>query len=240
MGVVPLVAAAGLALVGCSKEEVRTYSAPKEPAKTASAQAPVAAAPVTQSSMHWQTPAGWQEQPASGMRLGSFKVSKDGQQADISIIPLGGISGSELDNVNRWRGQVGLEPLDAAKLAEAGEKVLIGTTTAALYDLGGTDPQTKQPARILAAILPGEGTTWFFKMTGPDALVAQEKGAFKELLKSVHFDAAPHGEQAHPSAQSPAELKDLFYKMLGNEQLVGQQKDSFNELVPSARYPHAS
>jgi hypothetical protein len=43
------------------------------------------------------------------MRVASFRVTgKDGKQADVSVIPLPGLAGSDLDNVNRWRGQVGL------------------------------------------------------------------------------------------------------------------------------------
>ena len=128
------------------------------------------------------------------MRVGSFAATKDGKRADISIIPLAGISGSEIDNVNRWRGQVGLEPVAPGQLASLAESVTIGTTPGSLYDLGGTDPQTKQPARIVASILSAEGTTWFFKMTGPADLVAEQKPAFKEFLTSIDFQAG--GTQA--------------------------------------------
>ena len=43
---------------------------------------------------------------------------------------------------------------------------------------------------------------WFFKMTGDDALVAEQKPAFIEFLKSVSFPAAGAQAQlppAHPS-----------------------------------------
>ena len=59
-----------------------------------------------------------------------------------------------------------LAPVDQAGLATSAEKVSIGTASGSLYDMAGTDPQTKAPARILASILPAEGTTWFFKMIG--------------------------------------------------------------------------
>jgi hypothetical protein len=41
------------------------------------------------------------------------------------------------------------------------------------------------PTRILGAILPYKGETWFFKLMGPDALVAHEKPAFLEFLRTV-------------------------------------------------------
>lgn len=130
-------------------------------------------------------------------------MAKGDQSADVSIIPLGGISGSELDNVNRWRNQVGLGPIKEADLKSAAEEVVIGSTPARLYDLGGPDADGKQGMRILAAILPGEGVKWFFKMTGPDPLVTEEKPAFKELLKSVRFEAGPPDQPAAADGPMP-------------------------------------
>jgi hypothetical protein len=40
-------------------------------------------------------------------------------------------------------------------------------------------------SRILGAIVPRPGETWFFKLTGPDALVARTKPAFLDFLHSV-------------------------------------------------------
>ena len=36
--------------------------------------------------------------------------------------------------------------------------------------------------RMLGAIVPRAGETWFFKLTGPDALVAREKPALRSAL----------------------------------------------------------
>jgi hypothetical protein len=200
--------ALSLSLVACRKEEISSYSAPKETPRPAVASAPPnvpASVPI-----HWTAPAGWEEQAASGMRVGSFTVTQDGKRADVSVIPLAGVSGSELDNVNRWRGQVGLPPVSPEKLSESGEKVEIGSMPAALYDLAGTDPQTKQPMRILASILSTGGTAWFFKMSGADTMVEAQKPAFKQFLKSVQFESGQVAEQPPqlPQSASPS-MKDL-------------------------------
>lgn len=188
-----------LLLGGCHREEIRSLSVPKETSETPNNSALVSAPPGHSRAIQWKTPAGWEEQPAGGMRVGSFSVTEDGQSADVSIIPLGGNSGSELANVNRWRGQVGLPPVEEGKLGEFSEKVTIGSTPGVLYDIAGTDAQSHQPTRILAAILPAEGTKWFFKMIGPDDVVAKEKPRFKALLQSVEFGAVPAGgRQAEP------------------------------------------
>lgn len=188
-----------LALVlvaGCGKEEIRTYTVPKESAATAPAPHP-----------HWTLPSGWTEQPASGMRVGSFTVTgKDGQQADVSIIPLSGQAGSDLDNVNRWRAQVGLQPVAAGELATLTEKVSIGESEGALFQMSGTSPETSKPTRLLGAILAQGGTTWFFKMLGSDTLVAEQKPAFQQFLKSISFHAAGEHAQTAATPAPPASI----------------------------------
>jgi hypothetical protein len=185
---------ASLLLAGCHKEPISSFSEPKANSAPPSSNLAMAS-PSTPSSVQWKVPAGWEEQPASGMRVGSFSVNQDGKHADVSIIPLGRMAGGDLANVNRWRGQVGLPPIDEAKLGQAGEPVTIGNTPAKLYDIAGTDLQTKQPTRILASMLSRDGATWFFKMTGPEDLVAKEKPRFKELLQSIQFKTAEAGNQ---------------------------------------------
>ena len=43
----------------------------------------------------------------------------------MSVIPLPGLAGSDLDNVNRWRGQVGLSAVSEAELAKLVQPVEI-------------------------------------------------------------------------------------------------------------------
>jgi hypothetical protein len=118
------------------------------------------------------------------MRIGSFTVSGDAGAADISIIAFPGEAGGLLANINRWRGQLGLAPLADGDLA--------GATTAldgagglhfTVVDLSGQAGGA--PTRMLGAILSFGGQTYFFKLTGPDSLVARKKSAFLDFLKTV-------------------------------------------------------
>jgi hypothetical protein len=43
--------------------------------------------------------------------------------------------------------------------------------------------------RILGAMIPYSGATWFVKLTGPDALVAKEKTAFMTFLHTIQAPA---------------------------------------------------
>jgi hypothetical protein len=205
-----LACAAALVLIGCRNEEPRTYSAPTE-ASSATPSRVSAAAPALQ----WTTPAGWEEQPASGMRVGSFIVKRNSQEADVSIIPLGGASGGELSNVNRWRGQIGLGPVDEEELRASAEPITVGQKSGSLYEMSGTDPQTQQEAGVLGAIVPDNGTTWFFKMSGPEVLVAQQKPAFKQWLSSMRFGPA---QQVDPVAEA--------HRFIGPDDAAGFQAPS--------------
>jgi len=41
------------------------------------------------------------------------------------------------------------------------------------------------PSRLVGAMVPFGGATWFFKLLGPEAVVAPEKAAFLEFLKTI-------------------------------------------------------
>ena len=195
------IAAAGVAvvLVGCGRNEVQVYRVAKEPA-SAAAPAPAGdnlppghpdTTPSTPS-LQWKLPPGWQETPPGEMRVASFRVpAKDGKVADVSVIPLPGMAGGDLGNVNRWRGQVGLAAVTEEEIAKLAQAVSVDGQTAQLYDQGGINPGSGENTRILAALLRREGTAWFFKMTGDNEFVAQQKPAFVAFLESVKFTTAP-------------------------------------------------
>lgn len=175
--------------VGCKRDEVQVYDVPKEKEMPAMQASPAATGPAQ---IKWQTPVGWTELPAGQMRVASFSVkNKDNQEAQTSIIPLPNLAGKDLENVNRWRGQIGLEPINASILATQKLTVTIAGMDGQLYDMAGTPPDQNQATRILGAILNREGMTWFIKMTGPDALVASQKSTFIDFLKNLSFASAP-------------------------------------------------
>ncbi len=148
-----------------------------EPASTP-APAYTPAAPVAASGeLTWTAPAGWQAKDLGPMRKASYTV---GGEADFSVIAFPGEAGGDLANINRWRGQVQLPPLDAAQLAAETESVAgQGGLTFTVVDFAGGG------TRITGAILPHAGQSYFFKLTGPDAIVAAAKPEFLAFLKSV-------------------------------------------------------
>lgn len=136
-------------------------------------------------SLAWAAPDHWLAKSLGAMRRGSFTVRNARGEADCSIILLGAQGNPLLDNVNRWRGQVSLAPLDDAHLAAETTKVTSGELAFAVVDLAGKQPGGDASLRILGAILYRGDEAWFFKLTGPDEVIAAEKAAFLEFLHTV-------------------------------------------------------
>lgn len=158
------------------------------PAAAATAQAPEQ--PAADAKPKWTLPSGWQEQPAGGMRVGSFLIAEGNDKADVSVVTLGGQAGGMLANINRWRGQLSLPPVSEIELSSLTAKIPVNDDTAQIVDMAGDAQQAggaKIPSRILGAIIERGGTTWFIKMTGPDALVEKHKPDFLDFVKSIQF-----------------------------------------------------
>ena len=56
-----------------------------------------------------------------------------------------------------------------------------------IVDLANEESPADKKQRIIGAVVSASGETWFFKMTGGDALTAAEKPAFLGVLESVEF-----------------------------------------------------
>jgi hypothetical protein len=178
-------------LAACRDEKIVTYVVPKEAPSPAAAD--LANATAGAPAIHWQKPDGWQEQPLDSVRVGSFLVSgADGAKADLSVTTFPGDVGGDLANVNRWRGQLGLAPIDNDALAQTVQTIGLPAGNFSLVELsGGNTAAATKPVRMFGAWLKQPDRTWFFKLTGDDALVAAQRDAFMSFLKSVTIAAAP-------------------------------------------------
>ncbi len=103
----------------------------------------------------------------------------------MSVIPLSGEAGGDLSNINRWRGQINLEPMSEADLSAQSETIKPGGNPMRYVDFVSRDLMIhNQKKRLMAAIYrQGGNRTWFFKMTGEDATVLSAKPAFMQFLR---------------------------------------------------------
>lgn len=191
-----LVLSTALALTGCRRDEVRTYSTPKEqaPAPTvvpaaaaADADAMMRATPVTTADgpgLAWTAPAHWTDGGERSMRKATFVITgEDGATAELAVTAFPGNVGGNLANVNRWRQQLGVAPVSEAELGRLLQHIHVGAFHIDVAELTG--PGNPPAKRVLGAIVPYQGATWFFKLDGSDALVTREKDAFFSFLQTL-------------------------------------------------------
>jgi hypothetical protein len=133
----------------------------------------------------WTIPANWQEMPPSEFLVAKFLIQNGDAKADVNVSSLAGEGGGLLANVNRWRGQLGLSPVNFI-----GTSAIIGGDNIQIVDFTGTDSKTGKPARLVGAIVPQNGQTWFYKLMGDGQIVAQQKDAFIKFIQSANYSNA--------------------------------------------------
>lgn len=141
------------------------------------------ARPAERSPVEYQAPPNWHEEPdPKGIRPIYFRVGSGESAAEAAIMMAGG---DTLANVNRWRGQVGLTPIDAQGLQKEGRAVTIDGRPSLAFDLAGPEGNRRQ--RLLAAIVPAGDGSWFVTLRGPYAVVTDNRDSFDVFLKSIRF-----------------------------------------------------
>jgi hypothetical protein len=123
----------------------------------------------------WQPPEQWKTDPNASQILSAAFFADDG--ARITLIALGGQGGGLLDNINRWRGQVGIPAV--ASLEDQAVKEL--GNGAVIVDLVSEDGSN----RIVSGIVPSGAQTLFFKLTGSSSQVDAEMERFEEFVNQV-------------------------------------------------------
>ena len=107
-----------------------------------------------------------------------FQVAEGTQKVEISVSPA---MGNLLANINRWRGQVKLPPIDETQLAkDVADATIDGKPGKATRIVGPGET-------IQGAMVDVGGSTWFFKLKGDNALADREQKRFDAFVKSVKF-----------------------------------------------------
>lgn len=172
-----------------AEDQIQTYTVPKEHPPVAPAMPVTPDIPVNASPIQWTTPEGWQELPSTSIRIASFAIAGKTGQAQVAVTSFPGEVGTELDNVNRWRRELKLPPVEESAISS--QPVTVDSNDGKLFDLTGATQQT------VVAMVSRNGATWFFKLRGDTATVDAAKPAFAEFLQSIRFAA---GGDVSPSA----------------------------------------
>ncbi|MFL2825746.1 MAG: hypothetical protein ACJZ8T_01590 [Coraliomargaritaceae bacterium] len=187
----------GLVLLSaCEQQAAESYTIPKEKstvATTSQSEEPkMQVLPGMQSfadsasGISYQTPDSWTEFPPSSIRKANFKIDNASGTAEVSVTVFPGDVGGTLANINRWRQQISLSPIDQASLKENISPIIISNHQGYFTKLEGNTES------ILGGILPFHGSTWFIKMQGDILVVEEEVDTFKSFLSSIRIEDNHH------------------------------------------------
>lgn len=129
----------------------------------------------------FDAPAEWTRMAPKPFTIAVFEAGEEGKQGKKVTISLSRAGGSTLDNVNRWRGQLGLGPLTADEVAKELQKFPIDDRTGELIELK-TDGRT-----MLGLMLKDGDQTVFVKLDGDPELAVRERIRFEQFAKSLQF-----------------------------------------------------
>ena len=161
------------------------FTAGGDAAETATATATTAPA-ADSGSPKWSVPSNWVETAPGAMLFKSFSITGDaGAGAAVTVSFFPGEVGGTLANINRWRGQMGLSPLEDDRLEGIAEPLETAGGKGTLVDIDGTGGKAGE--RLVAVIVPHGDNTWFYKLLGDKALVAKEKDSFVNFVKNVQY-----------------------------------------------------
>jgi hypothetical protein len=166
-------------------QQAQTQLPPGHPDVTGMAtQSTPSAGEAPSSQPNWKVPAGWQPVPAGQFLIAKFKITGGtGATADMNVSSSAGDGGGLAANVNRWRGQIGLPPVDEIPTVT----FEVSGGQAQLVDLTGNNAETGKAAEIVGVIVTLPGQTWFYKLMGDQSVVATQKAGFNQFVKSVQY-----------------------------------------------------
>jgi hypothetical protein len=142
-------------------------------------EAPASESGAVASKFNWTVPATWKEIPAGDMQVARFTVpEKDGAKGEVFVSMFDSKTGTTLANVNRWRNQIGLAPVEEKDLASLISSLDPSNPEAILVDMKKGDRQ------IIGAVVPREGRYWFYKLLGDSEVVSSQKDSFTAFAKS--------------------------------------------------------
>lgn len=152
----------GIYLAACSDApQIEVYTIPAEPAP----------------------PESWDLATPFGPEKARFSISEGLiGSANVSMTVLQGDGGGMLGNVNRWRGQLGLEPVEEKDLKDILKPVEVLGGEARLVDLTGTSKRSQLEERLIGVIAPQGELTWFYKLMGTPDLVEKSQEEFLDYL----------------------------------------------------------
>ena len=132
--------------------------------------------------------------PSSSMRLMEFQVGVNNTDASMAVFK--NIGGTINDNLERWAGQFGYELIDQ-DVKITNEMIngidfhiisILGTYTNTMA-FSARNSEPKNNYRLLGAIANTTDGLYYFKMTGPNAIINNEIEEFSYFIQSLQYES---------------------------------------------------
>lgn len=187
LALLPL-AALVLAVTGCQPEaQITSYTVPKPELIETPPKKPFRPAPAASSSesadIQFELPEGWKEIPAKQFTLKAFEVVDGDDRLDITISRAGGKMD---DNMNRWRGQIGLPPTSLADIEASFKPCEVNGLPGHFIEMHQGEKAEARES-IIGIVIPQGDQTWFLKVRGSTKLAERERENFDSFAKSVRW-----------------------------------------------------
>ncbi len=98
----------------------------------------------------YKLPSGWRPSKGTQFSVAAFQVGPDEDAPELTVTPA---RGSVTDNVNRWRGQLGLKPVSGDDVRKSLREKQLGGASALLVELSGPG-SGKRPGGMMAGHPP--------------------------------------------------------------------------------------
>jgi hypothetical protein len=138
----------------------------------------------------YDVPDGWSVKAPSRMVLLAFQIGQPPEtMADMAASAFPGDVGGQLANINRWRRQVGLGPVDPEAAKDFITELEVSGLPAWQVSFTGPLSASKvgEPVRMVVTAVFHDGKTWFFKLVGAESAVAGEMQNYGAFLKTLKF-----------------------------------------------------
>lgn len=172
-----------LIIMSCdSGDHIRTYRLPKK--NITHNNQDKAASRNEKLKLGWAKPGPWIETSGHAMRLVSFNVPFSNGIGDLSVTTFEGNSGGVEANVNRWRQQIGLEPLNVSEIEQSSysKDGRLGE-----YKFFKLMNEKNPDSAILSAIFELESSTLFVKLAINYNGIEEAENDFITFCKSIHL-----------------------------------------------------
>lgn len=179
--------------------------------------------------IRWESPDGWQTRPLTQFINRGYYLLPGPPEArpELTISAYPGAAGGLDANINRWRGQLGLEPLDREALAAELETIEVSGMELVLCDFTGNAPDGA-PSRTIGAVIEFPDETWFFKLTGnPDVLTVSHP-TFDAFLRTLQLVGGGESATAAATTQPSAYGQDAAPPAPAIQPAIGE--------APTVRY----